>query len=346
VIRYRTLAATLAALMLLPAAAMAQTPNKVRIGVTRSVVASSALLAQQNGYFKEAGLDVDIEFIDASASAVALLAANQFQAIDGGISASFFNGVAQGLPVKLALDVASTPTGHTVMVRTALKDKIKSVADLKGHPIAINAPNTITQYEMERVLKSGGLTLKDVDVKILPFQQIPIAFTTGAVDAAIMILPWTFTMPEQGMAVPFLDVDKIINPLQVAATMYNTDWATKNPEVAQSFFTAYLRGIRDYCTAYHRGGNRPEVLKLLVDNKLIPNAQFLADKPWNSRNPNGDLKTASILDVQKWYVDQKLVPAAQPLDKLVDEHFADNAVKKLGAFKVPASSDRADGCGK
>ena len=42
-----------------------------------------------------------------------------------------------------------------------------------------------------------------------------------------------------------------------------------------AFFTALLRGVRDYCNGYHGGSWRPELLKLLVANGVSTNVETL-----------------------------------------------------------------------
>ena len=85
-----------------PALAAAQT--KVKVGTVRATVIGGVVSAQARGYFKEAGIDVDINLIDASAGFVPLLANNELNVVEGGVSANLFNGAAQGLPIKVAFD--------------------------------------------------------------------------------------------------------------------------------------------------------------------------------------------------------------------------------------------------
>jgi NitT/TauT family transport system substrate-binding protein len=338
------LAIAMASAMLWPAIAAAQT--KVKVGVTRAVVTGGALTALDKGYFKEAGLDVEIDFLDASSSAIALLARSQYQVIEGGISASFFNGLQQGLPVKIALDTVSTPIGHNLMVRTGLKDQVKSLKDLKGKIIGVNAPNSIVLYELTRVLESEGMSLDDIQTKVVAFPQIGVAFSTGAIDAAIVIPPWTAQIPEQGLGVPLVDVDKVAKPapMTISVTMYNTDWEAANKDAAQKYFTALLRGVRDYCSAYHGGPTRAAVAGVLVKNGVVPSPEFLDRLPWNSRNPNGEVQGASVLDIQKWYVKQGLVKTEVPLDRIVESRFAKTAVQALGPFNAGVSGELKPGC--
>ena len=88
-----------AVLLSLAAPASAQ---KITIAVVPSVPGGATYVALDKGYFRDAGLDVDIERIDSLGKAVAFLATNQVQVAQGGINAGFYNSVAQGLPVALA----------------------------------------------------------------------------------------------------------------------------------------------------------------------------------------------------------------------------------------------------
>src|SRR3984885_1606300 len=124
-----------AVVLALAAPAAAQ---KITIAVVPSVPGGATYVALDRGYFRDAGLDVDIERIDSLGKAVAFLATNQVQVAQGGINAGFYNSVAQGLPVALALESGSSPTYHQIIVRTDLKDLLRTAADLKGRTVGLS----------------------------------------------------------------------------------------------------------------------------------------------------------------------------------------------------------------
>jgi NitT/TauT family transport system substrate-binding protein len=332
--------------VLLPVAGAAQT--KVKVGTVRSTVVGGVVSAQVRGYFKEARLDVDIALIDASAGFVPALATNELHVVEGGISANLFNGIAQGLPIKIAFDSASTPINHSLMLRFDLRNEVKSIRDLKGRMIAVNAPNSIALYEVTRILESAGLSLNDVQTKVIPFAQMAVAFQTKAIDAGLAITPFNALLAKQEIAIAWIDADATVrpSPVMISASMFNADWAKRDPATAEAFFTALLRGVRDYCNAYHGGTWRPELLRLLVANGVSTSAELLDAIPWPARNPDGYVRRESLADVQRWYATQGLVRTELPLDQIADESFAREANRKLGAFRPePADSTRA-GCGK
>ena len=131
----------------------------VTIAIVPSVPAASTLIAQEKGYFRDAGLEVTIERIDSMGKAVAFLAANHVQVAQGGVNAGIFNAIAQGLPVTLALDGGSTPLYHRILVRRGLAEAIKTPADLKGRTVGLSAPGSTSMYELAHTLASAGLCI-------------------------------------------------------------------------------------------------------------------------------------------------------------------------------------------
>jgi NitT/TauT family transport system substrate-binding protein len=197
------LALSLPALVMLAVAAARAEP--ITIAIVPSVPAASTLIAEEKGYFRDAGLDVRIERIDSMGKAVAFLAANHVQVAQGGLNAGIFNAMAQGLPVILALDGGSTPLYHKIVVRRGLEDRIKTPADLKGRTIGLSAPGSTSMYEMAMTLATAGLGLKDVEVKHLAFSQMATALANGALDAALAVAPFTALIVERNIGTPWID---------------------------------------------------------------------------------------------------------------------------------------------
>lgn len=318
----------------------------VKIGMARSVSNGAELIAIEKGYFKEYGIKLDMEDLDSSANAIALLAQNRFQIIAGGISAGYFNALEKDLPITIAADRVTTPVGHNLMLRPDLKDQVKDIRGLKGKVLSSNGQGSVSTYEIGKILESGGLTLADVDIKIIPFTQQALAFNNKAIDGAIVIPPFVSQMVEQGHAVPFADADEIIQPrpMTIAVIMINTDWAKKNPELVRNYFVAWLRGVRDFCQAYHGGPERAQVIDLLIRSGQERRPEMLHKYPWPARSPNGRLNVTSMLDMQSWYVKNKLANVELPAERLVTNDYVDAAAQKLGPFVLHNKESTLPGC--
>jgi NitT/TauT family transport system substrate-binding protein len=335
-----------AALCLAALAGTAAAEDTVRIGLARSVSNGAELIAIEKGYFKDVGIKIEIDDIDTSANTIALLAQNRLQFVAGGISAGYFNALEKDLPVTIIADRVSTPIGHNLMLRPDLKDQVKSLAQLKGRVVASNGTGSVSTYEVGKMLETAGLQISDVDVKIFPFTQMALAFTNKAIDAAIVIPPFVSQFLDQGYALGFAEPDALVKPtpMTIAVIITNTDWAKANPELVQRYYTAYLRGVRDYCDAYHGAPIKNEIIDLLIRHGSERRPELLHKYPWPARSPNGRINTASMLDMQDWFVKNGFSRVKFPAARLVDARYADAAVAKLGPF-VPANPDsKLEGC--
>ena len=186
-----------------------------------------------------------------------------------------------------------------------------------------------------------------IDLKVLPFTQYALAFANKAIDAAEVIPPWSSQFVRDNIAVPFLNVDDLVKPtpMTIAVVMINTDWAKKNPELVRNYFVAYLRGVRDYCQAYHGGSIRADFIDLVVKSGIERRPEILNDqKAWPARSPDGKINTASMMDMQAWYTANKMSTANFPADRVVDSSYADYAVKKIGPFELENKASTLPGC--
>jgi NitT/TauT family transport system substrate-binding protein len=328
-------------------AAVAAHAEPITIAIVPSVPAGSTLIAEEKGYFREAGLEVKIERIDSLGKAVAVLAANHVQVAQGGINAGIFNAMGQGLPDTLALDGGSTPLYHKILVRRGLEDKIKAVADLKGRTVGLSAPGSTSMYEMAMTLATAGLTLKDVEVKHLAFSQMATALANGALDAALLVAPFTELATKQNTGVPWIDPEAgYIKTLPMTSVAYivNTDWAAHNADAAMKLMLALARGSRDYCQAYHRGPNRGEMLDVLMKHRIANDRALLDRMDWQARNPDGAFSLASLTDIQAFFKRDGVIDKTAPPERLVDPRYAQAAAKAFGPFEVINKDSKLEGC--
>ena len=324
----------------------ASAEDVVHVGIARSTSNAAELMALKHGYFKEAGIKLEWDDIDSTANVIALLAQGKYQIVAGGISAGIFNALEKDLPIIILSDRVSTPIGHNLMLRPDLKDTVKSLKDLKGKVVASNGQGSVSTYETGKMLEGVGLKLSDVDLKIFPFTQMGLAFKNKAIDAGLLIPPFTSNLEAQGLAVPFGDVDALVEPrpMTIAVIMVNTDWLKSNQDLVKRYMTAWLRGAREYCQAYHGAANREEIIDELVSSKTVPNRDLLEKYPWPARSPNGKINTTSMLDINKWFVANKMSTKEFPASRLVDPTYIDYAVQKLGPFQLQNKDSKLPGC--
>jgi len=147
------------AALAIAAASPAAAQSKINLSTVQSIGSVVTYIAQDKGYFKAEGLNVDIQLVNSAAQAVALLAQNELQVMEGGVSIGFFNALEKNMPMIMTSDRVSSPIGHKLIVRANLKGKVTKVADLKGMNVGTNAIASVTTYELGKLLARHGLSL-------------------------------------------------------------------------------------------------------------------------------------------------------------------------------------------
>jgi len=325
--------------------AFAQSMPKVIVGDNPSLSGAPLYLAIEKGYYRYAGVDVRLDMSGLSSDMTVQLATRRLHVFGGGITAGLFNSLAKGLPIGILMSRATSPYSHYLMIRPQLKDVLKEPSDLKGRTVAVASRGAILTYELIKVLESGGLTLADVNLKYIPFGQMATALTTGAADAALMISPLQDAVADKGLGMKWINADSKITaqPVLISVWWMNADWARDSEDAARRFVRGTLRGVRDYCNAYHRGPNRGEVTRILAKYSDVKDAALIERIEWGATDPHGRVFEASLADIQDTFFKEKLVDAKVPLGRIAPAPWVAEVAAELGPFTL-AHDDGAPGC--
>src|SRR5713226_5230423 len=262
------------------------------------------------------------------------------------MSVAYFDALEKKVPVAIVVGRDSSSLWRTLMLRPDLKHEITRLRQLKGKTIATNGQGAVSTYEVGKLLESDGLTINDVDIKVIPFTQYAVAFNNKAIDAAIAIPPFTAQLLDGGHAVNFKDPDDLVTPrpLTIAVSMVNTDWAKANRELLRNYYVAYLRGIRDYCQAYHGSSIRQQMIDLSIRTGTETRSELLHKYPWPARSPNGRINIASMLDMQAWYRKSKMSNVELAAERLLDTSYVEYALQQLPAWELENKESKLEGC--
>jgi NitT/TauT family transport system substrate-binding protein len=181
-----------AGLLLLTAAGSARADEliKARVGVLRLSSSAPVFIAQDKGYFREAGLDVELKFFDAAQPIAVATASGD---VDFGITA--FTAGLYNLAGKGALKViggmsrerAGFPLIGYFASNNAYAAGLKTPKDLAGKRVAVTQVGSSFHYSLGLLADKYGFKLSDV--KVLPLQSLSnaaAALKGETVDAALL----------------------------------------------------------------------------------------------------------------------------------------------------------------
>jgi NitT/TauT family transport system substrate-binding protein len=172
------------------AAARADEPLKAKIGVLRLSSSAPVFIAQDKGYFREAGLDIELKFFDA---AQPIAVATTSGDVDFGITAftaGLYNLAGKGT-LKVIGGMSREKAGYPLIGYFASNNAygagLKTPKDLAGKRIAVTQVGSSFHYSIGLLADKYGFKL--ADVKIVPLQSLSnaaAALKGETVDAALL----------------------------------------------------------------------------------------------------------------------------------------------------------------
>lgn len=185
-----------------------RTPNPgnlatLEVAVVPTSETAAIYIAEQQGYFSEAGLEVNTTFVQSGADAITGL-------INGGYDVGFLAAVpfvtaaAKDLPLAV-LAGASTikPPSKTLSESNSglvvlANSEIQTLTDLEGKAVGVNALRGAYDLCLRSAIEQEGGEPKEVGLLEVPFQQVPLSLDRGDIDAAVLTGQYLISAVEAG----------------------------------------------------------------------------------------------------------------------------------------------------
>ncbi len=342
------------------ATAVAHEPDVVRQGNVGT--AFSTWIARDRGYFREVGIDLQDEPFASGAQMTPLLASGQLDVGTTSIQAAFFNAVARGVRQRLVVDKGHQQRGTATSILAVRADLVPPsgtlpLPEIRGRPIAVASdPKAGGQgFLLARMLGTVGLTLDDVDWKIIPYRDMPDLVANRAVDGAVLVEPFYTLSIQRAPLVMWQNLSDHYDGQQTAAYVFSEQFITQRPDVARRWMVANLRGVRvvrgvcadsrrrrrwmvanlrgvrDYYEWQRRGQPADDLAELLARATGLP-IDLVTKAQWEHMNPDGYLNLAAIEADQRQLLEWGAIQQLVPLDQVVDHQFVDYALGQLGRY--------------
>jgi NitT/TauT family transport system substrate-binding protein len=340
VVARRVFIGAAAALVAERATARAADPVTVTVGMTNSQSDAPFFIGIEKGYFRAAGLTLDLIAFDTAAKMIAPLGSGQLDVGGGNGSPALYNALARGIELRIVANKASVPPGYgynAIVVRKALYDsgKVRSVRDLRGLRVAEPAPSSnILAYALEQ----AGLTLHDIQPIVMGFPDQAVAIANGSVDAIDIVEPFLTKVLSSGVGVRLVSGDQVFPNLTVASIIYGGPFMKNKPEAARSFMVAYLQAVRYYNDALKNGHlagpNADDVIAILIKYLPLKDAALYRAITPNGVDPNGRVNLNGFQRDLQFYRAEGLITGDVTAQQAIDGSYVEAALKILGPYKA------------
>ncbi|MEO5796248.1 MAG: ABC transporter substrate-binding protein [Rhodoferax sp.] len=210
--------------------------TKLVLGISGWTGFAPLSLADKAGIFKKHGLDVEIKFIPQKDRHLAL-ASGAIQCAATTVE-THVAWNANGVPIVQIFQLDKSYGADGIAVR----NDVKSFADLKGKTVSVDAPGTSPYFGLAWMLAKNGMTIKDVKTTTLSPQAAAQAFVAGQNDAAMSYEPYLSSVRDNPAAgkilATTLDYPMVMDTMGCAPT-----WLKANPAAAQALTDSYFDAL-------------------------------------------------------------------------------------------------------
>ena len=219
-----------------PTTAPASGVTSMAIARTSGPASGLLFIADDQGYLKENGLDVDIRNYPSSADAVSALVAGDI--VGAQPSASTFDGLLdRGVAVKAIGIISRNPHDE----KTVGVTEIKAPADLKGKKVGV-VGGTSSEFQMGRYLAQGGLTMNDVEVVKADPPELVAALGRGDIQAFDIWEPFpTNAMQLMGDKIHVLSDSDALGVTGALYQAMSAKFLSDHPQAGVGLMKAYLQ---------------------------------------------------------------------------------------------------------
>ncbi|MDA9443110.1 ABC transporter substrate-binding protein [Bradyrhizobium sp. CCBAU 51745] len=326
--------ARVAALSLLAMMAMgtarAEDVLKAKVGVLRLSSSAPVFIAQDKGYFREAGLDIELKFFDA---AQPIAVATTSGDVDFGVTAftaGLYNLAGKGV-LKVIGGMSREKAGYPLIgyfaSNNAYAAGLKTPKDLAGKRIAMTQVGSSFHYSLGLLADKYGFKLSDV--KIVPLQSLSnaaAALKGETVDAALLPISTARKLMDDGGA-KFLGWVGDETPWQLGA-VFASPKTLANKALVTKFLAVLARADREYhdvILASMKDGVAPineqtkPLLEIIAKYTNLPVEQVVGNCAYI--DPDGKLDVKNVDNQIKWLQEQGFADKGYDADAIIAKDY-------------------------
>ena len=303
---------------------------KAKVGVLRLSSSAPVFIAQDKGYFRDAGLDIELTFFDAAQPIAVATASGD---IDFGITAftaGLYNLAGKGT-LKVIGGMSREKAGYPLIgyfaSNNAYAAGLKTPKDLAGKRIAVTQTGSSFHYSLGLLADKYGFKLSDM--KVLPLQSLSnaaAALKGETVDAALLPASTARKLMDDGGA-KLLGWVGDETPWQLGAVFASPKTLANKPLVTK-LLAALVRADREYhdvilvAVAHGKAPindkTRP-LLEIIAKYTNLPVEQVVGNCAYI--DPAGKLDVRNVGNQISWLQEQGFVDKGFNADAIIAKDF-------------------------
>jgi NitT/TauT family transport system substrate-binding protein len=295
---------------------------KVVMNMNPSLTYAPLMIALEEGFFAQEGLDIEIATLDSN-SAIAAAAAGKLDVLSAGVRSGVFNMIARTGHMKVVADKGhstATCVADAFIAPNATAERIAANGGkLRGERIAM-VRGGLNEYLTLRLIEQRGATLNDVTMIQLP-AGTPATSRDKMEAVRLTTEPNLTGILHDGWAKVVASAEEIAPEHQNALLVFGKRLNEDEPATGHAFMRAYLRGVRQY----NQGKTDRNVVILMKHTKL--DEPLVRTMCWTAFYDDGHIRTERVQPFLDWALQQKLLDAPMTVAQWWNPAFVEAAQK-------------------
>lgn len=232
----------------------ARANTKVNVGVMRLASHAPSFIAFERGYYKEAGLDVELKYFEAAQPMAVAIASGDadfgITAMSGGLIS-----LAEKEAVKViggALTEEKGLVGAIILASNkAYEAGLTHPKELAGKTFGITTTGSSFHFMAHKIAQANNISLSDISLR--PLQKVGAivgALSSNQIDSWAIQPSISKKMIAENAAKQIGLVSDYAPDYQVTTVFTSTNNAANEREKTQAFIKAYARAVDDYNKAF------------------------------------------------------------------------------------------------
>lgn len=218
--------------------------EEIKVGLIPVAEFFPVYVAEDQGFFDEAGLDVSVESMSNAASIVPSVLNGQLT-IGTAATPPFLTAVEKKIPITAVANAANTSSAEgedTGAFVVGAESGISSPSDLEGKTVAVNALSSLPHVAAVARIAADGGDPDAVNFVAMPFTDMLTALEQDRVDAILPVEPFmSQSLAAGGQSISPLYTD--VYPTGTTHTLYfaSQEFAAGHPEALAGFQEAIAK---------------------------------------------------------------------------------------------------------
>jgi len=218
--------------------------NTLNVSVVPALDSAGFFVALQEGLFARQGLTINYTPATSSDTVIDEQVAGKLDITGGNYVSYIQHYVNDHQPLEIVAEGSLMQEG-TQALYTMPHSRIKTLPEIRGHVLGINAPGNINYLLAASVLTENGIPLSAVrfTAKPIPFPQMGQELASGKIAAAALPEPFATEVQQKYGAVPLADLNQgATQSFPIQGYVVTRSWARENPDTLRAFLTALTQG--------------------------------------------------------------------------------------------------------